>query len=93
VELTPAVAIPRSVPNDHIVCLDDGKKLKMLKRHPMTDHGLTPEQYRARWDLKPMILPEHRPSTESACGSIAGGTVFQKGGSGVDCPLKHAKFS
>ena len=43
VELTPAVPIRRSVTDDHIVCLEDGKKLKMLKRHLMTDHGLTPE--------------------------------------------------
>ena len=47
VELTPAVPIRRSVTDDHIVCLEDGKKLKMLKRHLMTDHGLTPEEYRA----------------------------------------------
>ena len=53
VELTPAVPIRRSVTDDHIVCLEDGKKLKMLKRHLMTDHQLTPEQYRARWGLKP----------------------------------------
>ena len=42
-ELTPAVPIKRSVTDDHIVCLEDGKKLKMLKRHLMTDHGMTPE--------------------------------------------------
>ena len=42
-ELTPAVPIRRSVTDEHIVCLEDGKKLKMLKRHLMTDHGLTPE--------------------------------------------------
>ena len=44
VELTPAVPIRRSVTDDHIVCLEDGKKLKMLKRHLMTDHGMTPER-------------------------------------------------
>jgi predicted transcriptional regulator len=43
VELTPAVPIRRSAANDHIVCLEEGKKLKMLKRHLQTDHGLTPE--------------------------------------------------
>ena len=62
VELTPAVPIRRSVTDDHIVCLEDGKKLKMLKRHLMTDHGLTPEQYRARWGLKPdypMVAPTY----------------------------------
>jgi predicted transcriptional regulator len=48
VELMPAVPIRRSVTDDHIVCLEDGKKLKMLKRHLMTDHGLTPEAYREK---------------------------------------------
>ena len=43
VELTPAVSVRRSVTDDAIVCLEDGKKLKMLKRHLMTDHGLTPK--------------------------------------------------
>jgi predicted transcriptional regulator len=53
VELTPAVPIRRSVTDDHLICLEDGKKMKMLKRHLMTEHGLTPEEYRARWGLKP----------------------------------------
>jgi len=62
VELTPAVPIRRSVTDDHIVCLEDGKKLKMLKRHLLTDHGLTPEAYRARWGLRPdypMVAPNY----------------------------------
>ena len=62
VELTPAVPIRRSVTDDHIVCLEDGKKLKMLKRHLMTDHGLTPQEYRTKWDLKPdypMVAPAY----------------------------------
>jgi predicted transcriptional regulator len=50
---TPAVAIRRSVTDKYIVCLEDGMKLKMLKRHLMTHHGLTPEEYRAKWGLKP----------------------------------------
>ena len=56
------MAIRRSVTDDHIVCLEDGKKLKMLKRHLMTDHGMTPEDYRARWGLKPdypMVAPTY----------------------------------
>src|SRR5688500_20185688 len=60
VELTPAVPLRRSVTDDYIVCLEDGKKFKMLKRHLMTDHGLTPEEYRAKWGLKPdypMVAP------------------------------------
>lgn len=58
----PAVSIRASVKNDHLVCLEDGKKMKMLKRHLMTDHGMTPEEYRARWSLPadyPMVAPEY----------------------------------
>ena len=61
-ELTPAVPIKRSVTDDYIVCLEDGKKLKMLKRHLMTAYDMTPEQYRARWGLKPdypMVAPNY----------------------------------
>ena len=58
----PAVSIRSSVKNDHLVCLEDGKKFKMLKRHLMTDHGMTPAEYRARWDLPssyPMVAPDY----------------------------------
>ena len=58
----PAVSIRASVKNDHIVCLEDGKKMKMLKRHLMTDHGLTPAEYRTRWGLPadyPMVAPDY----------------------------------
>lgn len=58
----PAVSVRASVKNDHIVCLEDGKKMKMLKRHLMTDHGMTPEEYRARWNLPadyPMVAPDY----------------------------------
>ena len=61
-ELTPAVPIRRSVTDDYIVCLEDGKKLKMLKRHLMTAYEMTPEQYRAKWGLKPdypMVAPNY----------------------------------
>jgi predicted transcriptional regulator len=51
--LKPAVPIKRSVMPDYIVCLEDGKKLKMLKRHLRTAYGLSPEQYRAKWGLSP----------------------------------------
>jgi predicted transcriptional regulator len=47
----PAVSAKKSVFADHIVCLDCGKRLKMLKKHLATDHGLTPEEYRAKWGL------------------------------------------
>jgi predicted transcriptional regulator len=62
IELTPAVPIRRSVTDDRIVCLEDGKKLKMLKRHLMAEHGMTPAEYRAKWGLRPdypMIAPNY----------------------------------
>jgi len=58
----PAVPIKRSVFPDHIVCLEDGKKLKMLKRHLQTSYQMTPEQYRERWGLPadyPMVAPNY----------------------------------
>lgn len=61
-KLEPAVPIKRSVFADHIVCLEDGKKLKMLKRHLATSYGMTPDQYRERWGLPhdyPMVAPDY----------------------------------
>ena len=58
----PAVSIRRSVQPDHLVCLEDGKKLKMLKRHLRTTYGMTPEDYRAKWGLAPdypMVAPDY----------------------------------
>jgi predicted transcriptional regulator len=58
----PAVPVKKSVFADHIVCLEDGKKLKMLKRHLQTSYNMTPDQYRARWDLPadyPMVAPDY----------------------------------
>ena len=60
--LKPAVSVRASVKPDHIVCLEDGVKLKMLKRHLMTHYNMTPEQYRARWNLPadyPMVAPDY----------------------------------
>jgi predicted transcriptional regulator len=59
---TPAVPIKRSVTPDHIICLEDGKKLKMLKRHLKTRYDMTPDEYRKRWGLKddyPMVAPSY----------------------------------
>ncbi len=58
----PAVSVRRSVTPDYIVCLEDGKKLKMLKRHLRTTYGLSPEEYRAKWGLPadyPMVAPNY----------------------------------
>ena len=60
--LKPAVSIRRSVTPDYIVCLEDGKKLKMLKRHLRTTYNMTPEEYRAKWGLPadyPMVSPNY----------------------------------
>jgi predicted transcriptional regulator len=58
----PAVPIKKSVFPDHIVCLEDGKKLETLKRHLRASHGMTPEEYRTRWSLPrdyPMVAPKY----------------------------------
>ena len=58
----PAVPVRRSVTPDYIVCLEDGKKLKMLKRHLRTTYNMTPDQYRAKWHLAPdypMVAPSY----------------------------------
>ena len=58
----PAVSIRASIKPDYIVCLEDGKKLKMMKRHLMTHYNMTPDEYRARWGLPadyPMVAPNY----------------------------------
>ena len=58
----PAVSIKKSIRDDHLVCLECGKKFKSLKRHLMSHHGLTPDDYRTRWNLKsdyPMVAPAY----------------------------------
>ncbi|NMG38964.1 transcriptional regulator [Chelativorans sp. ZYF759] len=61
-KLKPAVNPKRSITDDYIICLEDGKKFKSLKRHLMTHYGLTPEQYREKWGLDsnyPMVAPNY----------------------------------
>jgi len=58
----PVVPINKSITPDYIICLEDGKRLKMLKRHLKTAYNLTPEEYRARWGLPatyPMVAPNY----------------------------------
>jgi predicted transcriptional regulator len=60
--LNPAVAVKKSIHPDYIVCLEDGKKLKMLKRYIMKRYGLTPDAYRTKWGLPadyPMVAPNY----------------------------------
>ena len=61
-ELRPAVPIKKSITPDYVICLEDGKKFKMLKRHLRAVYGLSPEEYRAKWGLSPeypMVAPNY----------------------------------
>ena len=74
---TPAVPPKRSVTPEYLVCLEDGKKLKMLKRHLMTHYQMTPEQYRAKWSLPadyPMVAPNYAEQRRSLAKKIGLGT-------------------
>jgi predicted transcriptional regulator len=76
-KLEPPVSIRASVKPDYIVCLEDGKKLKMLKRHLMTHYQLTPEQYRQRWGLNadyPMVAPNYAEQRRMLAKKIGLGT-------------------
>ena len=60
--LKPAVSVKKSITPEHIVCLEDGKKFKSLKRHLRTQYNMTPEQYREKWGLGadyPMVAPNY----------------------------------
>ena len=73
----PAVPIKRSVTPDYIVCLEDGKKLKMLKRHLKTAYNMTPEEYRERWGLPadyPMVAPNYAARRSELAKDIGLGT-------------------
>ena len=69
----PAVSIKKSIHDEYIVCLEDGKKLKMLKRHLKTAFNMTPEQYRERWNLAPdypMVAPNYAKQRSSLAMQI-----------------------
>ncbi|MGL4967003.1 MAG: MucR family transcriptional regulator [Inquilinus sp.] len=73
----PAVSIRKSVTPDYIVCLEDGRKLKMLKRHLSTAYGMTLDQYRERWDLPadyPMVAPNYAKQRSDLAKAIGLGT-------------------
>jgi len=77
VKQEPAVSIRSSIKPDYIVCLEDGKKLKMLKRHLMTHYQMTPEQYRTKWNLPadyPMVAPNYAEQRRSLAKKIGLGT-------------------
>lgn len=73
----PAVSIKKSVRPDFIICLEDGKKLKMLKRHIKTHYNMTPEEYRERWGLAsdyPMVAPNYAAQRSELAKKIGLGT-------------------
>ena len=79
----PAVPIKKSVQPDYIVCLEDGKQLKMLKRHLKTAYNMTPEEYRERWNLPsdyPMVAPNYAKRRSQLARQIGLGTGGRSGG-------------
>ncbi|MDE2007657.1 MAG: MucR family transcriptional regulator [Rhodospirillales bacterium] len=77
----PAVPVRKSVFPDFIICLEDGKRLKMLRRHLKTAYNMTPEQYRERWGLPPdypMVAPRYAEARSSLARKIGLGTAPRK---------------
>ncbi|MEW5729591.1 MAG: MucR family transcriptional regulator [Pseudomonadota bacterium] len=77
----PAVPVKKSVTPEYIICLEDGKKLKMLKRHLKTAYNMTPEEYRDRWGLPadyPMVAPNYAQHRSSLAKKIGLGTKPRK---------------
>jgi predicted transcriptional regulator len=80
---SPAVSIKKSLGQDYIICLDDGKKFKSLKRHLRTKYGMTPEQYREKWGLPkdyPMVAPAYARARSELAKSMGLGQQRKKGG-------------
>lgn len=78
----PAVSVRSSIKPDFIVCLEDGKKLKMLKRHLMTHYNMTPDQYRQKWGLSadyPMVAPNYAEQRRTLAKKIGLGTKRRTG--------------
>jgi predicted transcriptional regulator len=79
----PAVSVKKSITPDYIICLEDGKKLKMLKRHLKTAYNMTPEDYRERWSLAadyPMVAPNYAKQRSRLAKEIGLGTRARKAG-------------
>ena len=77
----PAVSIRKSITPEYIICLEDGKKLKMLKRYLKTAYNLTPEQYRERWGLPadyPMVAPNYAAQRRELAKKIGLGTARRR---------------
>ena len=80
--LKPAVPIRKSITPDYLICLEDGKKLKMLKRHLKTAYNMSPEAYRERWGLPsdyPMVAPNYARQRSRLAKEIGLGTRARRG--------------
>jgi predicted transcriptional regulator len=80
-ELRPAVAVKKSVTPDYIVCLEDGKKFKSLKRHLRTHYNLSPEEYREKWALPhdyPMVAPNYAAARSQLAKQMGLGTTSRR---------------
>jgi predicted transcriptional regulator len=87
VELVPAVSIKRSITPDYLICLEDGKKFKSLKRHLRTHYDMSPEQYRTKWDL-PYDYPMVAPAYASARSALAISMGLGKAGHAAKAKIK-----
>jgi len=95
VEQQPAVSVRASIKPDYLVCLEDGKKLKMLKRYLMTRYGMTPDDYRAKWNLPkdyPMVAPAYAEQRRALAHSIGLGRKRASGSDGAaPAPAKRGR--
>ena len=92
-KLTPAVSIKKSVGDDYIICLEDGRKFKSLKRHLRTAYNLSPDEYRAKWGL-PQRLPDGRAGVrEGAFGARAPNGARPEAAEGAEIGGRHAWVS
>ncbi len=81
----PAVAVKKSVTDDFIICLEDGKKFKSLKRHLMTHYNMSPEEYREKWDLPsdyPMVAPNYAAARSRLAKQMGLGHKRRRGAAG-----------
>lgn len=81
-QLRPAVAVKNSIKPDYIICLEDGKKFKSLKRHLRTHYNLTPEEYREKWGLPhdyPMVAPNYAAARSALAKKMGLGTRRDEG--------------
>ena len=90
VEQKPAISVKKSVTPDAIICLEDGKSFKSLKRHLQTKYGMTPAEYRAKWGL-PSDYPMVAPSYAAARSALARGMGLGRKPAPVEVPAQKAK--